>query len=594
MEKIVLENNSVRMFEDTFVYLQTSFNSFDIDLLHVNINIDESIMDYFQILYSYSFDKINYADFKVKSEFVIDNPGNISYYIAIYFKKITPTDLQKPLTLYQQQNVNNINYHIQLDSLVYSDLEPTTPPIIEYKFTDESLIKFQSLYEIVNQFPKWNFYDGQSVTVNRWLNQCNAIAEMYGHTCIYFKTEPVESEIVHTFANRVFRNVTSIKKLHILSPGNELPQDRVVYSDWDMPLQDDFVIHVVKQKFEQAFGENTLPLEKDYLFFPLINKLFRVAAVQPKNGFMGKIGWWETFLSKFEDDECIGVADGLKDSMESSSDFDAAIDVIDNLDDTIRSEVFRELEIFKNDTVQSVDKFNKVTVEEKKLPTQNFTNKLVDSTNYVALKETEKLREYYNNRLQIVSINPDTSAFPISMYDNGTVNVRTVAMQYNLTDFSTKNKFDLTVTTRLTLNFNYILSTKFAGEIFDLLNDTGVLSLFTLKSTRNKNFEIVDNNYGKTFLVNYALTENELYNINLEFDIALKQWSIKIFILNNNEKTLAYQNIYINDEFVLSSFIIGYVHMFGGSYYSNDITYSNNDKVILKDYVNPLLSMKQF
>ncbi len=578
MDAVKFENNKFNIFDDVYLYFQEAIENFDLSKLVI---LPENTDNYFQCFYSYSYDKLNYADFKIKSEYV--GPEiDMAVYPAIFFKKVVLNDLQKPLTIYQTQNVESVHHYFELESIKYNNKL--------FDLTSELIVKFQGISKLINEFPRWNFYDGKNVSIDRWIKQCNAISEMYGHTCIYFKTEPVESEIVHTFKNNVIRNVVSIKKLHILAPNNELPQDRNVYSDWDMPLQDDFIIHVVKDKFEQAFGLDTIPVEKDYLYLPIINKLFRIAASQPKNGFMGKIGWWEVFLGKFEDDECVTMDEGLKTSMEGFSDFDLAIDSINLVDNSLQSQIFNELSEFKDDTVQTKEKIDLVTVEEKKSSNQNYTNKLVDSTGYIALKETEKLREFFNSRLQIISVNPDTSAFPITMYDNSTVEKRTVGIQYVLNDFTIKNKFGLTVTKNFQLSFNFVLTTKFVGEVYDILN--GNLSLFTLNLNRNK-FEILDNNRNLTYLVDFPLVINEFYNIVLSYDLTLNQFAIKIFSIVNKEKSLNFQNIYINNDENNVSFSLTNLQLFGGKFYSNEIIFKIDEKIILQDYVNPVLIMKQ-
>lgn len=572
---------TVKLSEDTFMYLQKAFDSFD--KLELSLMFTESDnLDYYQIKYAYSFDKINYSEFVLYKDFDVQSNG-LTVYIAIKLEKTKLTDIQKPLTLYQKQNVKSELRDIELLSVSYDS--------IDIDLFDESVIKFQTVYQLVNQFPKWNFYDNQQVTINRWLNQCNSMAEMYGHTCIYFRTEPIESKTEHIFANHVFRNVTAIKKLHIMFPGNELPQDRNTYTDWDMPLQDDFVCNVVTQKFEMAFGDNTIPNEKDYLFLPLLNKLFRVSTVQPKNGFMGKVGWWEVYLMKFEEDDCVTIKPDLKSVMTGLEDFDLAIDSIDTLDDTLKSEIFEELEDFELDTLRTNEKIQEDTVEEKKTATQNYTNKLVDSTHYVGLKETEKLREYYDARLALISVNADNSSFPITMYDNSTVGKRIVAMQYCLKDFTTKNKFQTLVNSKFQLSFNTVILKLFDGEMFDLLDETGTLSLFTVKINRSRKLEIINNQ--QNILVDYQINLTEIYNIIIGFDVVLKQISVKIISLKNRQKSLDYQNIYIVDG-TINPFTLSYVHLFGGSFYSNEIQLSINDNMILKDYTNPLLVMKQF
>jgi hypothetical protein len=414
---------------------------------------------------------------------------------------------------------------------------------------------------------------------------------MYGHTCIYFKTRPVEDEAVHTFRNYTFRNVVDIKKLHVLAPGNELPQNRAIYTEWDMPLSDDFVLHVVKQKFEQAFGEGSIPEEKDYIYLPIINKLFRVSTMQPKSGLMGKIAWWEVFLAKFEDDDCVSFDEGLKEAL---SDFDEILGGVEAIEDTIddeKSQVLKELNTIKVSDVLSAKKVDLLTIEEKKKPTENFTNKLKDSSAYISVKETENLREFYNNRLQIISINPDSESFPITMYENTKVDKRVVALSYNLKNYTTKNNFSLEINDGFRLSFNYVLTQKFTGEILEILSDQ-LLSHFTVQLNRNK-IEVLNSRNQKTNLLDFQLGTNELYNIEIIYTQSINQIAVKVYMLVNTKKTLKYQNIYNipTEELNINKFDISNIYLYGGMFYSGNIELSINNKNILTDYVNPILGM---
>lgn len=570
-----MENNYIRIIDNVTMFVQTPFENFDKDKFLLEFTTD-SELTCFNILYAFSADKQNYSQPIKKEDFQIP-PSITENYIAVYFKKIVPNTFNQIGTLYPEKNVNSDLRFIDLTNVKYND--------VDVNVTGNDL-RFQSEHQLINQWPKWNFYDNQLISVNRWLAQVNAINEMYGHVCIYFKTEPIENQISDTLSNNNARNVVNIKKIHISAPNNELPQDRNVYTEWDMPLQDDFVIHVIKDKFEQAFGLSTIPSEKDYLYLPIVNKLFRVATMQPKNGFMGKIGWWEVFLAKYEDDDTVQISDGLEEALSGIQDLD-----IDGIDD-VPTEIFNQLKTFKDDTVRTKEKIDEITVDEKKVVNENFTNKLVDSTFYVSLKETEKLREFYDRRLKIVSVNPDNSTFPITMYDNGNIEKRTVALQYNLNDYSQKNKANLTINQSFEISFNFVLMVRFVGEIFDLLSHDGLLSNFTIRNSRNK-LEIVDVQNQQTFPVNFSFVEKEIYNIVIKKISQTKQITIKIFSLKNKEKSLEFQDVYIITNEILP-FTLTHIHLFGGNFLSAEVLLNIDEKNILKDYVNPLLQMKQF
>lgn len=575
----MVEEKNIGFYDSTVIYFNRAFDTIDFSLL--SIIIGENIQ--FELLYAYSVDGINYSNYLKKEEYQQIIDANFPLYLSIYCRKIVQKDLTVPNTIYQNVNVDPTIARIVLESISYDGTY--------YDF--EKDFRYKTFYEIVNEFPKWNFYDNQQIEIDKWLKQCNAIAEMYGITCIYFKTEPDSGKTIHTLSNNVIRNVVEIKKLHIQFPNNEIPQDRFVYTDWDLPLQDEILIHVVWDKFKQAFGE-TIPNEKDFLYIPMLNKFFRVATVQPKTGFMGKIGWWEVFLSKYEEDETIKIPKTLAESYGGIPDFETALDELDWYQDSDSYDnVISEVNDFMGEAVKSSEKLLQENIEEKKEVTQNFTNKLMDSNFKVSLKETEKIREFYDTRLKIISINPDTSAYPITMYDCQQIDNRVVGMQYNLVDFTTKNKFSRIFDTMYKLSFNYVLDRRFTGELFDIYAETNNTEtcILTVENNSNK-LTIIDNIRQTSFVIDYVFDVREFYNIEIEYQ-KIGQYSVKIYKLENKKKTIEYQNIYLYS--VLNQIInISKIHLFGGKYYVNEIVLTINDNKILSDYCNPLLQMNNF
>lgn len=483
-------------FESTFMYFRNPFAKLNFHKFILTIPVQND----FEIYVAYSYDNRNYSDFRHIENYVDGSlDEDQSLYVCFWLKRNIDTDLSIPTGLYdtaptdhkyygnfaQSENVpRKDTARIVIQSILY-DGQEITPNDVE----------FQEYFRLVDEFPRWNFYDNQLITIQRWLFECNAIAEMYGHTVIYFKTEPVELDKTHPqtgihgihkqIGNNVIRNVVDVKKLHVLLPNNEIPNDRVIYSDWDMPLQDDFMIHVVRQKFEQAFGLKAIPQEKDYIYFPLVNKLFRVSTFQPRNGFMGVVGWYEVFLSKYEEDECVVIKKELKDNITSkdnnqNSNLEASkfSDGIEALLGTngieLQDELWNELSGIKDDTILSEKEIDRDVVEEQKTATQRFTNKLEDSTFYVSLKETERQRELYDKRLQIVSVNPDEALFPITMYDCSQVPKRTLAMKYRMTDYSVRNQFSNICRKSFRLTFNFVMTGRFNGELFDVMSPKSI------------------------------------------------------------------------------------------------------------------------
>lgn len=567
MEKIktkYLEN--INLFEDSVIYFKNKFVNFDIDklVLFLKTQID------FEIKFAFSLDNVNWS-FPVEKEnwnFEYQSINELNdFYVSIWCKKI---NLQKndSNTLFLNQNIDNKNIHeLLIEKIVYDNVN------IEF---NENTIFINTLNKIVNTNNKWNFYDNQQTNIRRWLDTCISVVNSYGHQCIYFKTEVIE--VNNTLATNVLRNVVNIKKIPIISPDNELPQDRNVYSEWDMPMEGDFVVHVIDEVFKNAFGETKVPLSKDYLYLPIINKLFRVSSVQPVNGFMGRIGWWEVFLSKFEDDETIKISNELKEVYSGIQEFDDSFDLLDEYEKIIDEDVLDN------------EYIDEKTSEEKREVTNNFSNRLVDSTHYIDLKETELQRQFYSKNLAIVSINPDNHAFPVTMYNCSDIEKRVVALTYNLVDLVSKNKNKLICDT-FEFSTNFVLLQKFSGELFDFIGPNE-LSLFTLEFNRKK-LTLIVHKYQLNYVINYDFIENEFYQILIKYDSYYKQLSVRIYLLENKQKNLVFQNLYILNSENYSKFEFSKLYLYGGKFLTNEVILKINENKILTDNVTPVLVMNK-
>ena len=98
--------------EDCICYLLEPYginNQFDIDKLELQISNPDSsnYLEFFNILYAYSFDKQNYSEFVPKDEFNIDDINSeFPAYIGIKFVKNISNDLGIPGTIYQESNID--------------------------------------------------------------------------------------------------------------------------------------------------------------------------------------------------------------------------------------------------------------------------------------------------------------------------------------------------------------------------------------------------------------------------------------------------------------------------------------------------------
>lgn len=555
-----MANNNERIYQisnNTVIYIQKSFETFDINKLR--LDFDSDLLNHFYFTISYSFDYQNWSDEYRKENFPdlhqLFNLSRLDVYISINFHLIDRYDndlkITKQLTVEKNNPLNHITSFGTFINLKY-DSNDIFVDDIDVSVYDSSLQ--------VSKYPKWNLYDNNVVSVKNWLNQCRAISEMYGFTVIWFHTSPKATN--HTLVNHFLKDVVSIKRININLPNNEIPQDRSVYNEWDIQLEGEFVTNVVDSLFKQAFGETEIPLQKDFMFFPLMNKMYRVSSVQPKNGFMGKVGWWEVFFTKFEDDASIDY------NFEELTNIPFLEDITEN------SFYDKDYQIDINEEQQTV--------------TESYSNKAIDSTHYVDVKESEYFREFYDSRVDIVSVNPDTNAFPVSMYNFSKVENRTIALTYQIgKGVNKRTYFDKSF--KFVSNFSILK--KFAGELIDFDN------WLTLKINRRNHLIIVDNiNQDEKEIDTLEIKEQEFYQLVIEAKLldsnSRLQYIIKLFQLKNSQKIQPLNLIYIVDYARINRYNVKNMKFYGGKYIMNDIYLYLDDEKLIQDNVNPIIKGK--
>ena len=555
-----MANNNERIYQisnNTVIYIQKSFETFDINKLR--LDFDSNLLNHFYFTISYSFDYQNWSDEYRKEDFPdlhqLFNLSRLDVYISINFHLIDRYDndlkITKQLTVEKNNPLNHITSFGTFINLKYDNNDILVDDI-DVSVYDSSLQ--------VSKYPKWNLYDNNVVSVKNWLNQCRAISEMYGFTVIWFHTSPKATN--HTLVNHFLKDVVSIKRININLPNNEIPQDRSVYTEWDIQLEGEFVTNVVDSLFKQAFGETEIPLQKDFMFFPLMNKMYRVSSVQPKNGFMGKVGWWEVFFTKFEDDASIDY------NFEELTNIPFLEDITENS--------FYDYN------------FEKEINEEQQTVTESYSNKAIDSTHYVDVKESEYFREFYDSRVDIVSVNPDTNAFPVSMYNFSKVENRTIALTYQIgKGVNKRTYFDKSF--KFVSNFSILK--KFAGELIDFDN------WLTLKINRRNHLIIVDNiNQDEKEIDTLEIKEQEFYQLVIEAKLldsnSRLQYVIKLFQLKNSQKIQPLNLIYIVDYTRINRYNVNNMKFYGGKYIMNDIYLYLDDEKLIQDNVNPNIKGK--
>ena len=126
------------------------------------------------------------------------------------------------------------------------------------------------------------------------------VSDVFGHQTRYYRTEPDQRTRDVILMEYSLYNVVDEGIVKILVPGNKMPTREFQFNIFGMEF-DDFEVHIVDQHFKKIFGSKTSPRAKDYLFFPLINRVYEVVSVSLADEFNMNTSYWRVMLRKYED-----------------------------------------------------------------------------------------------------------------------------------------------------------------------------------------------------------------------------------------------------------------------------------------------------
>lgn len=150
---------------------------------------------------------------------------------------------------------------------------------------------------------------------------------MWGHAVKYFRVEPDNRSRDVVLMEYSLYNVAAQGQVKIMVPDNEMPSQDFQFDIFGMGWED-FEVHITKGQMEAAFGTGKPPRARDYLYFPLMNRMYEVSSVAFADEFNMEMTYWRVMLRKYEErtstivgDDVTGQAiqtemDGLTQGME--------------------------------------------------------------------------------------------------------------------------------------------------------------------------------------------------------------------------------------------------------------------------------------
>ena len=211
---------------------------------------------------------------------------------------------------------------------------------IEVSCTDDSLFKPYSQFK----------------TQQTYIQLANIVKNIFGHEVNYFRTEPDTRTKDVILMEYSLHNVVDQQSLKILVPDNEFPQESTTKYDMFGMEFEDFEIHITQQEFQEVFGFGTRPRSRDYMYIPLINKMYTINSVALGDRFNEEITYWKVMLTKYQNDTSVikNEFETVTDDLFTDVDEVFGTEIRDDIIKTTKPEIFQTVSTSYRDGIRDL------------------------------------------------------------------------------------------------------------------------------------------------------------------------------------------------------------------------------------------------
>lgn len=269
---------------------------------------DEHTKPDLDVKYGYSIDNVNWSRYYIDEEEFLETLRDLGFeqsqvYIRIRLEFIYPKAIEYLDTLCADSKYTKDFFNDDSESIILESIKLNKSQVIPKR------VEFvnQSEFTVNADKQLYNPYFGMDLAVDIWEKMSASVNKMFGHWAYYFRTQPStdKDDVSVTFKQYKLINVVDMKLVKILVPGNTFPSNRNVYSEWGIAMPDEFTLHIVTSEFQRAFGYNTKPNERDYLYLPICGKMYDLNSVYEDQQFMLRSVKYDCIAIKHEKQESI-------------------------------------------------------------------------------------------------------------------------------------------------------------------------------------------------------------------------------------------------------------------------------------------------
>jgi hypothetical protein len=348
-------------------------------------------------------------------------------------------------------------------------------------------------------------YDVMSPAIKIYQEMSMAVSEMFGHCVRYFKTRAkIESADTILKEYSLFE-VTDVKDVKVLVPDNQFPDNAIKFLPYDMDFGDGLEVHIVKEHFERAFGCDDLPEQKDYIYFPLIDRIFEVHSAYLFRDFMAAESYYKVMLFKWQDKLNV---------MRTNPEIDEYVnDLHESLDEILLPEILKE--------------FNEITK-----PMQYQT---------IAIGGFDHVRSHINESLFIETKNLSNYFTIVAKYfydNNKNMNWGDIAVQYKLKvdrKIEDNTAISMWFNTRKSIIPNTTNTYDILLDGYNVQESKGIRATLNYTNGQTSSMSLISNGQSLTFNQSFPqLDPNDWYGLVINHMNNYSQASVHIWKMKHN------------------------------------------------------------
>jgi hypothetical protein len=156
----------------------------------------------------------------------------------------------------------------------------------------------QNISIIANRDPSFRPYEVDPA-ISMFQDLSYFANQQFGHQVVYFRTVPESDSGDYVFKEwTLYKNIDR-KCIKVLVPGNNFPDQAPKFTDFGMDFQLPFEIEIDHKYYQSIFGYGSEPRKRDFLYFPLLNRMFEIQGSYLHKGFMMAPTYWKVQLKKY-------------------------------------------------------------------------------------------------------------------------------------------------------------------------------------------------------------------------------------------------------------------------------------------------------